>query len=263
MASASTVRHPKGRTHASPEAGPTAGGFLSAVLDSSVGAKLTVGITGLALVGFVIAHRIGNLKVFQGPDAINHYAYFLKHDLGILIWIARAGLLGVFLLHLVLALRLQFRSRAARPVPYSYPGSVQASIASRLMMQTGIVVGIFIVFHLAHFTFGWVKDAQYVDASGKTVVSNYLDLVDSKGRHDVYRMMVAGFQTSWISILYIVAQLVLFLHLRHGIPSTLQTLGVKSARWMRPIDLAGLAIALAILVGNLSIVIAVWAGYVS
>src|SRR5262245_11918827 len=128
MASASTVRHPKGPTHAAPEAGPTAGGFLSAVLDSSVGAKLPVAVTGVLLVLFVIAHLIGNLKMFSGPDSINQYAYFLKHDIGLLLWIGRAGLLLVFVLHLVLALRLQFRSKAARPVPYSYPGSVQASI---------------------------------------------------------------------------------------------------------------------------------------
>lgn len=263
MVSASTVRHPKGPTHATPEAGPTAGGFLTAVLDSSVGAKLTVGITGVCLVTFVISHLIGNLKIFSGPESINKYAYFLKHDIGLLLWIARGLLLGVFLLHLTLALRLQFRSRAARPIPYSYPGSVQASIASRLMMQTGIVVGVFVLFHLAHFTFGWVTIADVQDQYGNPVPMNYLHLKDAQGHHDVYTMMVTGFRSAWISILYIAAQLILFLHLRHGIPSTLQTLGVKSARWARPIDLAGLAIALFILAGNLSIVIAVWAGYVS
>lgn len=258
MASANTVRHPKGSPHTA-DAGPSAGSFL----DSSVGAKLIVGITGLGLVAFVIMHLIGNLKIFQGPESINKYAYFLKHDIGLLLWIGRAGLLAVFVLHLTLALRLQFRSRAARPVPYSYPGSVQATVASRLMMQSGIVVGVFILFHLAHFTLGWVTNAHVQDEYGNPVVMNYLHLKDAQGHHDVYTMMVAGFRTPWISILYIAAQLILFLHLRHGIPSTLQTLGVKSARWARPIDLAGLAIALFILFGNLAIVIAVWTGFVN
>ncbi len=109
---------------------------------------------------------IGNLKVFSGPDAINGYAYFLKHDLGVLIWIARAGLLAIFVLHLSLAIRLKLRSTAARPVPYQYPGSVQATIASRTMIWTGIVVGLFMLFHLAHFTFGWVHGAEIATGEG-------------------------------------------------------------------------------------------------
>lgn len=247
MASAKTVRHPKGHVHPDPEAGPSACGFVQAVVDSSVGAKLSVAFTGLALVGFVIGHLIGNLKMFQGPDSINAYAYFLKHSLGVLIWIARIGLLGLFLLHLSLALRLSFRARAARPVKYQYARSVQAKAASRFMMQTGIVILAFVLFHLAHFTFGLVQNIDYKDA---------------RGYHDVYRMVVNGFTNPVISVFYIVAQVVLFLHLRHGIPSTIQTLGIKSARWSRPIDLAGLAIAAVVLVGNVGIVIAVWAGVV-
>ena len=82
--------------------------------DSSVGAKVTVAVTGLLLVAYTVAHMIGNLKVFSGQDSINAYAYFLKHDLGALIWVARAGLLAVFVLHLTLAVRLTKRSSAAR-----------------------------------------------------------------------------------------------------------------------------------------------------
>ena len=129
----STVRHPKDKKDSSLTA---ANSFLLAVFDSSVGAKVIVALSGLGLVGFAVFHMIGNLKVFSGPDAINGYAYFLKHDLGLLIWIARAGLLGIFLLHLALAIRLTMRSRAARPVPYLYPGRVQATAVSRTMMAT-------------------------------------------------------------------------------------------------------------------------------
>lgn len=247
MASATTVRHPKGPPEA--ESGSSAGGFVKAFLDSSVGAKLTVAITGICLTLFVIAHLIGNLKLLQGPEAINHYAYFLKHDLGVLIWIARAGLLSVFVLHLVLALRLQYRARAARPIAYSHARSVQARVSSRTMVWSGILVGIFILYHLAHFTFGWLDPA-------------YLELKDAKGQHDVYRMMVAGFSNPVIATIYLVAQVILFMHLRHGIPSTFQTLGVKSAKWVEGIDLLGLAVAIGIFFGNSAIVLLVWGGVV-
>src|SRR5436309_7881582 len=139
MASAAgTVRHPKGPQKPGP--GPDARGFLSALLDSSVGAKVLVALTGLGLVGFVVVHLIGNLKLLPGGpesrDAINAYAHFLKHDLGLLLWLFRGGLLLVFVLHIALAVRLKLRSAAARPVGYAYPAAVQAGVASRTMIWT-------------------------------------------------------------------------------------------------------------------------------
>lgn len=257
MASATqTHRHPKGPPAYKPGTGAVT--LVAGVLDSSVGGKVLVGLTGLGLVGFVVFHMIGNLKLFQGPDAINGYAYFLKHDLGVLIWVARAGLLGLFILHLTLALRLTLRARAARPVPYQYPGSVQATVASRTMLWTGIVILLFTLFHLAHYTFGWVKGAEV--EPGRVVP--YLELKDAKGRHDVYTMMVAGFSNPVIVVLYVVAQLGLFVHLRHGVQSAFQTIGLKSRRWARAIAGLGWAVALTVLAGNLAIVFGVWAGLV-
>ena len=253
--SSNTVRHPKGPP--TPKADRQAVPFVWAFFDSSVGAKITVALTGLGLVTFTIFHMIGNLKVFSGPDAINGYAAFLKHDLGLLIWLARAGLLAIFLMHLTLAIRLTLRSKAARPVPYAYSGSVQATISSRTMIWSGAVVGLFVLFHLAHFTFAWVHGAE--DALGHHV--NYLELKDPKGRHDVYSMVVAGFTTPWLCILYIVGQVMLFFHLLHGAQSSFQTLGLKNSRFREAIRLLGFAIATTILVGNLAIVIGVWAGF--
>lgn len=251
---ASTVRHPKA---IDPPAGPAAAQpFLLALLDSSVGAKVLVALSGLGLAGFAVFHMIGNLKVFSGPDAINAYASFLKHDLGLLIWIARAGLLGIFLLHLALAIRLTLRTRAARPVPYAHPNRVQATAASRTMIWSGAVVGLFILFHLAHYT---LLGFQHVDVGGgKTVPA--LELKDAKGRHDVYSMIVTGFTTPWLCVLYIAAQVVLFVHLLHGVQSAFQTLGLKNKRFAPLVRLLGLAVAGTILIGNLVIVIGVWAG---
>jgi succinate dehydrogenase / fumarate reductase, cytochrome b subunit len=256
MASATAApRHPKGPTEPEPARG--AGPFVRAFLESSVGAKVLVALTGLGLVGFTAFHMIGNLKVFQGPDAVNGYAYFLKHDLGALIWIARAGLLAIFVLHLALAIRLTLRSRAARPVPYQFPGSVQATIASRTMIWSGVAVGLFVLFHLAHFTFGWVHGAEVAPGT----VVNYLDLRDAKGRHDVYSMVVAGFRTPWLAAIYVAAQVVLFVHLLHGVQSSFQTLGLKNRRFARAIWAFGWLVALTILVGNVAIVVGVLAGF--
>lgn len=253
---ASTVRHPKGPPAETPDRAAVP--FVWAFFDSSVGAKITVALTGLGLVTFVVFHMIGNLKVFQGPEAINGYAYFLKHSLGALLWIARAGLLGIFLLHLTLAIRLVLRSKAARPIGYAYPGSVQATATSKTIIYSGIVVGLFVLFHLAHFTLCWVTYAEVKPG----VFISYLELHDAKEPHhqDVYSMVVVGFTTPWLAILYIVAQVVLYLHLLHGIQSSFQTLGLKNGRFRNAIRLLGFGVATVILAGNLAIVIGIWAG---
>ena len=252
---ASTPRHPKGPIETRTQAGP----FVWAFLESSVGAKILVALTGLGLAVFVIFHMIGNLKVFQGPQAINSYAYFLKHDLGALLWVARAGLLVLFLLHIALAVRLKMRSVAARPVAYQFRRDVQATFASRTMIWSGIVVGLFTLFHLAHFTFGWTSTVEV--APGKVV--SYLELRDTRDplKQDVYSMVVAGFTTPWLAILYLAAQLALFIHLMHGVQSAFQTLGLKNRRFARAIWWLGFLIALTVFLGNVLIVVGVWAGW--
>src|SRR4051812_45395458 len=180
--------------------------WLKPFVTSSVGMKATTAVTGIFLTGFVIVHMVGNLKVlpaFGGQEAINGYARFLK-DLGWLLWIARGGLLAVFVLHVYLALTLAMRAGAARPVPYQHPGTIQASTSSVTMHWTGLAVLAFAVFHLAHFTFGWIHTTPALDpVSRATVHANYLSLVDQQGRHDVYSMVVAGFRNPVISALYI------------------------------------------------------------
>jgi succinate dehydrogenase / fumarate reductase cytochrome b subunit len=257
MASATgKLRHPKGPTEAKPD--QAAGPFLQSFIVSSVGSKILIALTGLGLAIFALIHMIGNLKLFQGPDAINAYAVFLKHDLGVLIWVGRASLLAIFILHIALAVRLKLRARAARPIPYLFPGSVQATFASRSMIWTGIVVGLFTVFHLAHFTFGWVTDAEIEPGQ----FENYHKIPPLNGRPDVYSMVVAGFSNIPIAILYIVAQIALYIHLSHGIQSSFQTLGIKNRRFSTSIVILGQSLAAIILVGNVAIVVAVQAGLV-
>src|SRR5215210_3073276 len=170
--------------------------WLKPFVTSSVGMKVTTAVTGILLTGFVVVHLIGNLKVLPalgGQEAINAYAKYLK-DLGPLLWIARGGLLVVFALHVYLALTLAMRASAARPVAYHHPATIQASTSSVTMPWSGLFILAFVVFHLAHYTFGWVNTTEAWDAAaGQKVQANYVSLVDAKGRHDVYSMMVAGF----------------------------------------------------------------------
>src|SRR5262245_53219575 len=229
---------------------------------SSVGNKILVALTGSVLTVFVIAHMVGNLQVFAGPEKLNAYAQWLK-DLGPLLWIIRIVLLTTFVLHIYLAMRLKRKARQARPVPYVHQQAIQASTASRTMLLTGLVILFFVLFHLAHFTFGWVKQVEALDMpNGKMVMANYLTIVDSKGRHDVYSMVIAGYRDPVVSVFYIIAQLFLLLHLSHGVSSVFQTLGFNSPRFQPFIKGLGLAVALLVVVGNILIVVAVWYGWI-
>jgi succinate dehydrogenase / fumarate reductase cytochrome b subunit len=236
-------------------AGTRAADWAADYLGSTVGNKVLVAVTGLSLSVFVLFHMIGNLKMFSGRESINAYAYFLKHDLGVLIWVARAGLLGTFLLHVFLTLRLKWKTNAARPIGYVRLSTAQASVQSRYMFSTGLVILLFTIFHLAHYTFCVIHPVT-VDGA----MHSYADLV-YKGKHDVYSMVIFGFTTPWISVLYIVAQVILFLHLTHGLTSALQTLGLLGRRFTVAGRLAAYAFAGVVFAGNVAIVVAVWAGF--
>jgi succinate dehydrogenase / fumarate reductase cytochrome b subunit len=255
-----TAINPKGPRVYLP--GTTPGAWAGTYLGSTVGHKVVTALSGLGLVGFVIVHLIGNLKILPGGpesrEAINAYAHFLKHDLGAILWIFRAGLLTIFVLHVVLTVRLKAKTANARPVPYAHYRPAQATLASRTMLSTGLVILAFTLFHLAHYTFAWVHGAQRPDGTWV----NYLSLTDDKGRHDVYSMMVAGFTTPWISVLYLVSQAVIAVHLSHGVKSSLQTLGLVGRRFSLLARWLGYATAVVVLVGNCAIVLAVWLGNV-
>lgn len=255
----STVINPKGARTVSADSGPT--NWASVYFTSTVGQKVLVAATGLLMTAFVVGHMVGNLKMFGPPEAINGYAYFLKHELGVGLWVARGGLLTLLVAHIALTVSLHARSSAARPTAYHYVRAAQATLASRTMLLTGLTVGAFTLFHLAHFTLGWVKPAL-VQAGGHVTEIDYLRLQDAQGRHDVHAMVVAGFRTAWVCAIYIVAQVLLFVHLSHGLQSVMQTFGLKGTRFAPFWGWAGYAVAGTILAGNLSIVFAVWAGVI-
>jgi len=236
--------------------GKGARAWILPIFQSSVGAKYLIALTGLGLTGFVIVHMLGNLQIFMGQDKINHYAKLLK-DMGPLLWVARLGLLAMLILHMFLSIRLKGRAYQARPIPYVHEDTIQASFASRTMLQTGLVIFAFLLFHLAHYTFGWIGT---VNVQGRTV--SYLNLVDANGLHDVYSMTILGFQNPVVVVLYLVAQVLLLMHLSHGAGSVFQTLGANSPRWQPTIRILGWAVALIVALGNIAIVVSVWAGAV-
>ncbi len=215
---------------------------------SSIGKKMIVAVTGFILLGFVIAHLLGNLQIFLGPEWLNGYAEHLE-GLPLLLWPARIFLLLALIVHIATSLSLAIENRKARPTPYVFKGTVQASIASRTMVISGLLIFLFIVYHLLHFTFGVTNP-------------EFFHLLDPQGREDVYSMVVLSYQNYSISITYILAMIVLYLHLSHGAPNFLQSLGLTNERTLRRIGVIGNAVAWLILIGNCSIPIAIMAGLI-
>ena len=216
---------------------------------SSIGGKVTMAVTGLLLFGFVVAHLLGNLQLLQGPDKINDYARWL-HDLGPLLWLARIFLLVVFVLHVLTAIRLSRANKAARPVAYERSDTVQATMASRSMLLSGLSLLVFLVYHLLHFTFGVTNPEQYQAK------------LDGAGGHDVYAMVTASFEVPAIALAYAVFQVVLFLHLSHGVQSLCQTLGIHHERYNPMIKTVSFLVALAIAGGNAMLALSVLLGLV-
>ena len=211
---------------------------------SSIGGKVTMAVTGFLLFGFVVAHLVGNLQLLAGPEAINGYAKWL-HDRGALLWVARIGLLAVFVVHVVTALRLARANKVARPVAYAKEATIQASFASRSMVLSGVSLLVFVIYHLLHLTTGQA----------------HRDFVQG----DVYHNLVSplgGFQVWWIAAVYIIANLALGLHLYHGVWAMFGSLGLTSRRfetWRRNF---ATAFAVIITVANVSFPLAVLSGLV-
>jgi succinate dehydrogenase / fumarate reductase cytochrome b subunit len=219
---------------------------------SSIGAKIVVAATGIGLFLFVVAHMLGNLQIFLGRSALNAYAHKLQ-SLPLLLWGARAGLLAIVGVHIWTTVRLTLRNRAARPVGYAFQDTVQATITSRTMIWSGLMIAAFVVYHLAHFTLGVVQpEAHHLTEK----------LADGSVRYDVYSMVVLGFRNPVVAGTYIVAMVLLAMHLHHGASSLFQTLGLNDTRWNPLVSKVGPAVAVVVGVGNASMPLAVLAGWV-
>ena len=210
---------------------------------STIGRKVIMAVTGAILFGFVLAHMLGNLQVYLGPEAMNNYGIFLRHFLhGTGIWVARAILLAAVVLHIWSATSLTLTSRRARPEGYRKEKWKESTYASRTMRWGGVILLLFIIYHLLHFTTG-------------TLHQSFIE-------GDVYHNFVAGFRNVWVSAFYIFAMLALGLHLRHGLWSMCQTLGVSHPRYIRMAHVGAWIFAAIVVIGNISFPLAVLAGIV-
>ncbi|MEW6050553.1 MAG: succinate dehydrogenase cytochrome b subunit [Candidatus Zixiibacteriota bacterium] len=218
------------------------------LITSSVGKKILMAVTGFVSFGYVVGHMAGNLQIFVGQDRLNAYAEAL-HSLGAMLWLIRLFLLACIVIHIWMGIQLKLENWSARPVGYRKRDTVQASLASRTMIWTGLLIGTFVVYHLLHFTV-------------RTTDPRFADLVDSLGRYDVYSMVILGFRNLYISGFYIVAVGLLCYHLSHGIASMFQTIGWCNERVKTPLERISMAVSTLIFLGYISVPIAVLAGVV-
>lgn len=240
--------------------------FVSLLFRSSIGRKIIMAVTGLVLIGFVIGHLVGNLQVFQDPDHLNGYAHFLR-ELGPLLWVARIVIVASVVLHVWAATVLTLENKAARGgEPYNIKHTIRATLASRSMRLTGYVVLAFLLYHLAHFTWGTAQTATFKDNLKHYTMQNEYKVagfpVVGPGTevHDVHSMVILGFQNVVVSAFYIIAVGLLSFHLLHGFDSLFQTLGVRSSRWSAGLRKVALVFCVAYFVGNLLIPGAVLTG---
>jgi succinate dehydrogenase / fumarate reductase cytochrome b subunit len=221
-----------------PNAASRAAGFLG----STVGKKVVMAVTGIIFFGFVCIHMIGNLQVYLGPAALNHYAVFLRELFhGSALWIFRAVLLVSVALHVWASTALTLENWRARPVGYRKVRWRESDYASRTMVWSGPILALFVVYHIMHFTIGNVHPS-FIEG-------------------DVYHNFITGFQVWPVSAFYILAMLALGFHLWHGAWSMLQTLGLAHPRYNRLRHVFAALFAGIVTVGNISFPVAVLMGW--
>jgi succinate dehydrogenase / fumarate reductase cytochrome b subunit len=218
---------------------------------SSLGRKYVMAATGGVMFLFVIGHLLGNLQVFMGPEQINAYGHFLQSNLEI-IWPARIVLLVCVALHIWAASTLTRENVAARPVDYAVWEPTAASYAARTMVWGGVIVAVFIIYHLLHYTV-MVPAVNLLGGQDFALLDDPL----KPGRHDVYRMMILGFSHPAVSLFYVAGVGLLCLHLSHGASAMWQSLGWKKKSYAPLLDGAARWGSLAIFLGYCSIPLAV------
>ncbi len=215
------------------------------ILTSSVGRKILMSITGQLLIIFVLIHLIGNSTIFFGPNGINAYAEHL-HSLPPLVWGFRLFMLAAIAVHICYGVMLTLENKAANPGAYAVKKNLKKSFASENMIWTGLLLACFIVYHLIQFTIKGTPDI---------VIG-----LDSLNRPDVFRMVVTSFGNALIALVYMAAMVMLFLHLSHGIPSFLQTMGWNNEKTIPAFATGGKVISTILMLAYISIPAVILAG---
>lgn len=217
---------------------------------TSVQLKLVMAASGVIMFLFVLVHMFGNLKFFLGAEAINTYSAWLRVagepavPAGVLLWVTRIVLLAAVIGHIVAAVILTVRAKRARPVRYAHRKPVNGSYAARTMRWGGVIIALFVVYHILDLTTG--------------------DLNPHGVHGDVYANLLADFAPArwYVTLIYVIAVLALGFHLRHGLWSALQTIGRSSAPVQNTLKGVALVVAVVITLGFLSVPLAVTTGLV-
>lgn len=223
-------------------------GWIIDLYRSPMAKKAVMAVTGLMLFGFVLVHMLGNLKLYLGPEKLNDYAHGLREigepffGYGEFLWVARAGLLLAVGLHILSAWQLTQINRRARPAGYQKETYEKSTYASRTMRWGGVIILLFVIFHLLHLTTG--------DAHSDFKVG------------EVYHNVVSGFSNPLVSGFYILANIALGFHLFHGLWSMFQSLGLNGGRFNTVRKQLAVAFAVIISAANISFPLAVLTGLV-
>ncbi|HWJ16259.1 MAG TPA: succinate dehydrogenase cytochrome b subunit [Gemmatimonadaceae bacterium] len=226
------------------------GNAVTTFYRSTIGKKVIMGVTGLIGIGFVLLHIAGNLQAFVGQAKLNAYSAMLHGPLNELLWVVRVVLIVAVILHVMMAYQLTMRSRAARPVAYQHREPQVSTLASRTMKWGGVLLLVFIVFHILHFT------TETIDPSGSR------GMIDLRGDKDVYGNIVASFRIWWVTAFYLIAMVFLGLHLYHGAWSSIRTLGYAKTAVNPLRRRLALAVAVIVWLGFTLVPLGVVAGFI-
>lgn len=219
-----------------------------AIYRTTIGKKLIMAITGLILVGYLILHMWGNLHTFQGREELNTYGAFLR-TVGApalmneqALWMVRIVLLVSAVLHIWAAVSLTQLDLASRPVGYRAKKPVRATLAARTMRWSGVLIAVFIVYHILHFTVGAVHP--------------------SFDPHDIYHNVTVAFRNPLVALFYIVVMAFIGLHLWHGVWSMFQTLGLNNRGRTRFWGGLAMVVSIVVAVGFITVPLAILVGIV-
>jgi succinate dehydrogenase / fumarate reductase cytochrome b subunit len=201
----------------------------ASIWSSTIGLKVVMALTGVGLIGFVVQHMTAHMQIFAGRDAYNGYAHFM-YGLGGILWVARLGLLGILVAHVLSAIKLKQRNDEARPQAYAVKTNKATTPYALSMVYSGFTILAFIGYHIAHFTVNVVH----------TQIQTYGPSDDPI--RDVYTAYVTDFQNPVIFVLYAVAMVGVAMHLAHATTSMFRTLGVMRGKYREPISKVGPAV---------------------
>ena len=216
-----------------------------AFYETTIGKKVVMALSGLVMFGFVLGHMVGNLQVFLGPEAYNAYGVGI-HTITPLLWGTRVVLLVAMVLHVVMAMQLDARAAAARPIAYKVKKNQRTTFAALTMKFSGLTLLFFVLYHLAHFTFPGVAMGNYEHQHYSMVYTNFVN----------------GFSVPWVVALYVAAQISLGLHLYHGAYSLFQSVGASNPLRNDTLKQVAQFFALVVTVGNLILPLSVLLGLV-